>query len=130
MPIFPESNKFSQNFIKKSPFTKDDSSSSGSSSSSSSSSGPSKLQRWWDKVKGNVKEGLQSAGEKLSSTHVEKPSIIDTRGGSQSDVAPDVTTLLASSDNPIKPIEKKKSSSMTKKGKSPYRNYKKGYYGA
>ena len=111
MPIFPESNKFSQNFIKKSPFTKDDSSSSGS----SSSSGPSKLQLWWDKVKGNVKEGLQSAGEKLSSTHVEKPSIIDTRGGSQSDVAPDVTTLLASSDNPIKPIEKKKSSSMTKK---------------
>ena len=118
MPIFPESNKFSQNFIKKSPFTKDDSSSSGS--SSSSSSGPSKLQLWWDKVKGNVKEGLQSAGEKLSSTHVEKPSIIDTRGGSQSDVAPDVTTLLASSDNPIKPIEKKKSSVLTMKKTKKY----------
>ena len=57
--------------------------------------------------------------------HIDKPDIIQTGSGSgeQSATVPDVTTIIASSDSAIKPIEKKKSSAFTMKGSPMQRNF-------
>ncbi len=85
-----------------------------------------------------ISKNLSAAGDKLSDIHVDRP---DTLKGTvveptQDANVPDVTTIIASKDNPIKPIKddsaseyiEEKSSAITKK--SPAKNYKKGYYGA
>ena len=93
-----------------------------------------KLGEAWKKFKDSdagkrLSAGLSAAGES-GFTPVSEGEIIDTRGagGEIDDTAPDVTTIIASSGSPIRPIEEE-DNPITKKGKSPYRDYKKGYYG-
>ena len=80
-----------------------------------------------------VGEALKKFGANLGSD-IDKGEIIHASVPSeQSDQPPDVTTIIASKDNPIRPI-KEEDNPITKKSgfkmkKSPYKNYKKGYYG-
>ena len=102
-----------------------------------------------EKIGIGVGEALKKFGASLGSD-IDKGEIIHTSVPSeQSDRPPDVTTIIASKDNPIQPISHTKKSKRTtskwgfdyeednpitkksgfKMKKSPYKNYKKGYYG-
>jgi len=86
-----------------------------------------------EKIGIGVGEALKKFGTSLGSD-IDKGEIIHASVPSeQSDQPPDVTTIIASKDNPIRPI-KEEDNPITKKSgfkmkKSPYKNYKKGYYG-
>ena len=106
-----------------------------------------------EKIGDAIGGGLKAAGERMGG-HIDKPDIIQTgstsTSGEQSNV-PDVTTIITSKESNIKPISYTKKSKRTtskwgfdydeeedipitkksgfKMKKSPYKNYKTGYYG-
>jgi hypothetical protein len=105
-----------------------------------------------EKLKNAIGAGFTAAGERMGG-HIDKPEIIQTgsTSGEQSTTVPDVTTIITSKESNIKPISYTKKSKRTtskwgfdydeeednpitkksgfKMKKSPYKNYKKGYYG-
>jgi hypothetical protein len=105
-----------------------------------------------EKIGDAIGGGFKAAGERMGG-HIDRPDIIQTSStsGEQSTTVPDVTTIITSKESNIKPIPYTKKSKRTtskwgfdydeeednpitkksgfKMKKSPYKNYKKGYYG-